>query len=106
MSNRERFLQEKREQEMREKRMELMREQVQEVELQARYWKAMHDTKYWTLEDNKLKESYEKYFVEVQQRAEDAAEQLEKISALTGNMESANVEDPQDYDAESEETES
>ena len=45
--------------------MEFMRDQVMEVELQARYWKAQWEAKYYTLEDAKIKEEYDeatKYF--------------------------------------------
>lgn len=84
--SREQFVRNKKEEELRELRMEEMRKQVMEVELQARYWKAMHETKYWTLEDNKLKEPYEKYFLEVQTRAEDAAEQLGKLQEISGGI--------------------
>lgn len=58
-------------------RLEFMREQVQEVELQARYWKATHDTKFYSLADSKLKPEYEAYFAEIQAAAEKAAEDLE-----------------------------
>lgn len=58
--------------------MDFMRDQVQEVELQARYWKAQWESKYYTLEDSKLKPEYDAYFLEVQKAANAAAEELKK----------------------------
>lgn len=90
--NREEKIRMQQEEDARLRRLELMRESVKEVELQARYWKAMYETKYYTLEDSKLKDEYEKYFLDVQARAEQAAEQLEKLREL-GVDESSVVSD-------------
>ncbi len=58
--------------------MDFMRDQVMEVELQARYWKAQWEAKYYTLEDSKLKPAYDTYYLEVQKAANAAAEELKK----------------------------
>ena len=60
-------------------RQEFMRNQVIESELQTRYWKSMYETKYYTLEDAKLKETYEAYYKQIQSEAIEAAEELEAI---------------------------
>ncbi len=74
-------------------RLDMMRDQVQELELQARYWKANHDTKYYTLEDAKLKEPYEKFFYEVQEKAMEAARELEASPDPNLTVESSVIEE-------------
>ena len=61
-------------------RLEFMREQVLEVELQARYWKAMHDTKLYTLSDDKLKVEYNAFIEKAQADAMAEIENLQKES--------------------------
>lgn len=59
-------------------RLEFMREQVLEVELQARYWKAMHDTKLYTLADDKLKSEYDAFIEKAQKAAMADFEKVQK----------------------------
>lgn len=61
-------------------RLEFMREQVLEVELQSRYWKAMHDTKFFTLADDKLKSEYNTFIEKAQADAMAEVEALQKES--------------------------
>jgi hypothetical protein len=60
-------------------KMDFMRAQVQELELQARYWKAQYDTKYYTLEDDKIKNEYNSFIIKTQ---EQYLEQLAKEREL------------------------
>lgn len=61
---------------------ESMRMQVVEMEMKARYWKAQFDIKYYTLESNKLEETYMKFVEEQRVKEQEAFErfkqQLEK----------------------------
>lgn len=41
--------------------LEQMRMGVVELELKARYWKATHDIRFYTLESEKLKEAYDEH---------------------------------------------
>ncbi len=66
-------------------RLEYMREQVLEVELQARYWKAMHDTKFYTMEDDKLKAEYNVFITKAQEDAMKEVEKLQKESEVEQN---------------------
>lgn len=59
--------------------MEFMRDQVMEVELQARYWKAQWEAKYYTLEDAKIKPEYDEYFLKVKEASAAAVEQLKEL---------------------------
>ena len=62
-------------------RLEFMREQVLEVELQARYWKAMHDTKLYTIADDKLKPEYDEFIEKAQKAAMEDFEKVQKEQA-------------------------
>lgn len=48
-------------------KIEFMRQQVQELELQSRYWKAQWETKFYTLEDNKIKADYDTFIIKTQE---------------------------------------
>lgn len=70
-------------------KVEFMRMQVQELELQARYWKAQWETKFYTLEDSKVKDEYDQFVIKTQEdymnqlaqeRAEFEASQTETLT--------------------------
>jgi len=55
-----------------------MRLQVVDLELKARYWKAQHDIRYFTLAAESLQEEYEKYLQEQEVKRNEAMENLQK----------------------------
>jgi predicted nucleic acid-binding Zn-ribbon protein len=57
---------------------EMMRLQVVDLELKARYWKAQHDIRYFTLAAESLQEEYEKYLQEQEVKRNEAMENLQK----------------------------
>lgn len=57
---------------------EMMRSQVIDLELKARYWKAQHDIRYFTLAAEGLQEEYEKYLQEQEVKRNEAIEKLQK----------------------------
>ena len=57
---------------------EMMRIQVIDLELKARYWKAQHDIRYFTLAAEGLHEEYEKYLQEQEVKRNEAMEKLQK----------------------------
>lgn len=82
------------EQKVAKQRVEFMREQVIELELQARYWKAQWETKFYTLEDSKVKDEYNDFIKKTQEEylnnlAEDRAK-LEATQAVEPTL-STNV---------------
>ncbi len=48
-------------------KIEYMREQVQELELQARFWRAQFELKEYTLKDYAIKDEYDKYIIKMQE---------------------------------------
>lgn len=62
---------------------EEMRLQVVELELRARYWKAQHDIRYYTLEAEKVQPEYDKWLADQKVKNEEAQkafeEQLKKM---------------------------
>jgi hypothetical protein len=57
---------------------EMMRLQVVDLELKARYWKAQHDIRYFTLAAEGLQEDYEKYLNEQETKRNEAMDKLQK----------------------------
>lgn len=57
---------------------ELMRMQVIDLELKARYWKAQHDIRYFTLAAEGLQKEYDEYLLEQQTKRDEAMENLQK----------------------------
>ena len=70
-------------------KIEFMRAQVQELELQARYWKSQWETKYYTLEDAKLRDEYNAYIVKTQE---------DYLNELAAEREAQKVADAIDQD--------
>lgn len=68
---------------------ELMRMQVVDLELKARYWKAQHDIRYFTLAAEGLQKEYDEYLLEQQKKRDEAMENLQKeIEKLNAQQES------------------
>lgn len=78
----------------RKEQLEYMRDQVMEVELQARYWKANHDVKFYTLEDDKLKEPYDTFVKETQEKSIAYLEELQSTQEKELNLETITEEKP------------
>jgi hypothetical protein len=57
---------------------EEMRMQVIDLELKARYWKAQHDIRFYTLEAEKLQPVYDEYLSEQARLRDEAIADLEK----------------------------
>jgi len=57
---------------------EMMRLQVIDLELKARYWKAQHDIRYFTLAAEGLQEEYEKYLQDQEAKRNEAMNNLQK----------------------------
>lgn len=76
----------KEEKAMRE-RLDYMRNEVQQLELQARYWKAQWETKYYTLEDNKIIDEYNDYLQKMQEAQLNHLAQLREESKIEGDSE-------------------
>lgn len=57
---------------------ELMREQVIDLELKARYWKAQHDIRFYTLEAEKLQPEYDEYVEKQRQQREELMKELQE----------------------------
>jgi len=64
---------------------ERMRAEVVDLELKARYWKAQHDIRFYTLAAEKIQPEYDAYLEEQKKKREEMEkaflEQLQKIQA-------------------------
>lgn len=65
---------------------------VRELELSARYWKAQHDIKFYTLEEAKLRESYNT-LLEEKQKTVDMIDQMAQEQELAAQPDEAQTEE-------------
>lgn len=72
---------------------EMMRLQVIDLELKARYWKAQHDIRYFTLAAEGLQQEYEAYLKEQEAKRNEALENLQKELEKINAQEQSNLDE-------------
>jgi hypothetical protein len=72
---------------------EMMRLQVIDLELKARYWKAQHDIRYFTLAAEGLQGEYEAYLKEQEAKRNEALENLQKEIEKINAQEQSNLDE-------------
>ena len=68
------------------KDQEQMRANVVELELKARYWKAQHDIRFYTLEAEKLQKAYDEYLEVQRLQHEEMLKNFQEQMANIDNM--------------------
>lgn len=72
---------------------EAMRMQVVDLELKARYWKAQHDIRHYTLEAERIQPAYEEYLTIQKAKQEKAQQELEDmVKRMNEEAQAKNVE--------------